>query len=104
MLGAYAPDGTQVAYARAVTDYSTFAWLCDVYVDEAHRGLGIGKEMVRRMLGHPDLQTLRRWCLATRDAQEVYKAVGFEDVPDGRFLMLRRDDRSWQEPEPGSNR
>ncbi|MBV6457880.1 MAG: hypothetical protein HONBIEJF_01000 [Fimbriimonadaceae bacterium] len=87
----------QVGFARAVTDHATFGWIADVYVEESFRGRGIGKELVRRLMEHPDLTTLRRWVLATRDAQEVYRALGFEDVPLGRFMIYRADPLVWQD-------
>jgi GNAT superfamily N-acetyltransferase len=85
-FGVYA-DGGQVAFARAVTDRSTFAWLADVFVVEEHRGRGVGELLVRAVLSHPELQTLRRWLLATADAQGLYRRFGFEDSPEARFMM-----------------
>src|SRR5689334_17057733 len=79
-VGAYAADGGQVGVARAVTDCATFAWLCDVFVDPAMRGRGIARAMVRELMADPRLQTLRRWCLGTRDAHGVYAALGFAPV------------------------
>lgn len=70
-------DGVQVAYARAVTDRVTFAWLCDVFVDPAERGEGIGKFLVESILEHPELAQMRRWILATRDAHGLYGQFGF---------------------------
>jgi GNAT superfamily N-acetyltransferase len=64
-------SGEQVAFARVVTDYATFAWLCDVIVDEAHRGKGIGKWMMDVLTAHPRLQGFRRWLLATRWTSQV---------------------------------
>jgi GNAT superfamily N-acetyltransferase len=64
VIGGYL-NNTQVAYTRVVSDRATFAWLCDVYVAESHRGKGIAKEMVAFALNHPDHQNLRRWLLAT---------------------------------------
>jgi len=66
--GAYAPSGEMAAMARVVTDRATFGWVCDVFVDEAHRGRGLGKRLVGYLKEHPDLQGLRRLHLATRDA------------------------------------
>ncbi len=58
----------QAAYMRVIGDSTTFAWIADVFVGEEHRRKGIGKEMVRFALEHPEWQGLRRWVLATRDA------------------------------------
>jgi GNAT superfamily N-acetyltransferase len=79
VIGAYDGD-RQVGIARVVTDYATFAWLCDVIVDEAYRGRRIGRALVAAALAHPDLQGMRRWMLATRDAHELYRPFGFTDL------------------------
>lgn len=76
-LGAYDHTGKQVGLIRAVTDYATFAWLCDVFVLEAHRRRGLAKAMVQAMLGHPRLASLRRFTLGTRDAHGLYAQFGF---------------------------
>lgn len=75
-LGAYRDD-VQVGFARMITDHATFAWLADVWIDEAARGQGIGRRMVRWFLDHPDFAGLRRIGLVTRDAHGVYAAEGF---------------------------
>ena len=85
-VGAYAADGTQTGVARAVTDFATFAWLCDVFVEPSARGHGIARAMVRTLLDDERVQTLRRWCLATRDAHGVYSQLGFGPV-DARIWM-----------------
>lgn len=87
VVGAYA-DGNQVGCLRVVSDRTTFAWLCDVFVDESHRGLGIGTAMVRFALNHPEHLGLRRWLLATRDAHGVYRSVGFEPIPNPEMWMI----------------
>src|SRR5690606_30941949 len=66
VAGAYR-DGRQIGVARLVTDEATFAWLCDVFVDETARGQGIATAMLGALFEDPRLRTLRRWCLATRD-------------------------------------
>ena len=75
-LGAYR-DGEQVGFARAITDHATFAWIADVWVDEAARGQGLGRRMVRWFLDHPDFAAIRRVALVTADAHGVYAALGF---------------------------
>ena len=72
-----APDGTQVGYARVVTDYTSFGYLADVFVLEAHRGRGLATWLMLRILAHPELSTLRRWMLVTNDAHGLYRKVGF---------------------------
>jgi GNAT superfamily N-acetyltransferase len=87
-FGVYQPDGAQVAYARVVTDLATFAWLCDVYVDRAHRGLGVGTWMVGAVRDHLAPYGMRRILLATLDAHGVYARLGFVPFPNPERLML----------------
>jgi len=68
---------TQVGMARVITDYATYAYLCDVFILEAHQGHGLGKWLMATVMAHPDLQTIRRWTLATRDAHGLYAQFGF---------------------------
>lgn len=90
---AYDQDGVQIGVARVVTDQATFAWLCDVFVDARARRRGIARAMVQALIDDPRLQTLRRWCLATRDAHDVYAPLGFAAV-DARIWMERKPDPS----------
>ncbi|MFO1187338.1 MAG: GNAT family N-acetyltransferase [Alphaproteobacteria bacterium] len=83
--------GEMVGFARVVTDRATFAYLADVYVEEAHRGQGIGKRMMAAVLAHPDLQGLRRWLLATVDAHGLYAGFGFSRLSAPERLMERLD-------------
>ncbi|MFD8208613.1 GNAT family N-acetyltransferase [Streptomyces sp. NPDC059695] len=77
-LGAYHREtGEMSAYARVVTDYATFAWLCDVYVDRPARGTGLGTALVTAVRDHLAPYGLRRVLLATADAHGVYEKVGF---------------------------
>ncbi|MEQ9330285.1 GNAT family N-acetyltransferase [Thalassobaculum sp.] len=78
--------GATVGFARVVSDLATFAWLADVVVFDGFRGRGLGHWMTACVLNHPDLQGLRRWQLATRDAHAMYRRFGFEDPPAGRIL------------------
>ena len=87
-------DGAQVAFARVVSDGATFAWLCDVFVLESHRGRGVARWLVATILESPDLQGLRRFLLATRDAHPLYASVGFGPLrtPPERWMeILDRD-------------
>ena len=87
-FGVYAGD-EQVGLARVVTDYATFAWLCDVFVLESHRGQGLGKWLVESVVAHPDLQGLL-FMLATRDAHGLYQHYGgFEPMQVLERWMLR---------------
>jgi GNAT superfamily N-acetyltransferase len=67
----------QIGLARVVSDYTTFAWLCDVFIHEDYRGHGLGKWLMETVHSHPDLQGLRRWLLATRDAHGLYAQFGW---------------------------
>ena len=85
-------SGDQVAYARVVTDRADFAWLCDVYVDRAVRGKGIGTALVAAVREHLRPYGLRRILLATQDAHGVYEKAGFAPLeqPD-RWMALVLD-------------
>ena len=86
-------EARQVGFARVVTDRSTFAYLCDVFVDPTHRGMDLGKWLVECVVAHPDLQGLRRFCLMTRDAHDLYKRYGFKPMADTtRYLEIHRPD------------
>lgn len=84
-----AATGEQVAYARVVTDGVTFAWLCDVFVDPAVRGLGIGTALVANVVASLDELQLNRVMLATSDAHGLYRKFGFEDVKNPERWMSR---------------
>ena len=76
-LGLYRiEDGLQVGFCRAVTDYSTFAWIADVFVDPSLRGMGLGKRMVQSLFGLPELAGVRL-VLQTNDAHGLYAQFGF---------------------------
>lgn len=90
-VGAFTPEGEQVACARMVTDATSFGYLADVFVHEAHRGGGLGRRMTQLLLDHPDVRGLRRILLATRDAHGVYAACGFNALADPtRFMEIHR--------------
>ena len=89
-VGAYGPDGAMVAMARVVTDRATFGWICDVFVDEAARGQGLGKRLMAYLKAHPDLQGFRRLHLATRDAHGLYSQFGFVPLTGvDRWMEIR---------------
>jgi len=84
-------DGTrQIAFARAITDLSTYAYLSDVIVLEEARGRGLGSWMIEAILGHPDLQRLRRIALLTRDARELYERYGFTEGTISTSIYMER--------------
>ena len=76
-----------VGFARVITDSATFAYLADVFVLESHRGRGLSKWLMEIILGHPELQGLRRWTLATRDAHGLYEQFGFRKLTSPERLM-----------------
>ena len=84
-------DGRQIAFARIISDFTTFAYLADVYVLEDHRGHGIASAMLAYLKAHPRLQGLRRWLLFTKDAQPLYAKAGFAQYPDPERVMVRSD-------------
>ncbi len=81
-------DGaSQVGFSRVITDFSTYAYLADVFVLESHRGQGLSKWMMECILAHPELQNLRRWSLVTRDAHGLYEPFGFHTPPKPELYM-----------------
>jgi GNAT superfamily N-acetyltransferase len=79
---------TQVAMARVISDYATFAYLQDVYVLEEHRGKGLSKAMLDWLLSHPKLQDVGRWALYTKDAQALYEQFGWRQYPWPERMMI----------------
>ncbi len=89
-FGAYYRN-EQIGFARVVTDYSTFAYLADVFVLGPWRRRGIAKAMMAEVVRHPDLQHLRRWLLGTRDAHGLYQRFGFTALQIPDRVMERTD-------------
>lgn len=71
---------SQIGLARVISDYATFAYVCDVYVLEAYQGKSLGTWLMKVVMAHPELQGLRRWLLATRDAHGLYRKSGFKEL------------------------
>ena len=83
----------QIGFARVVTDKSTFALLADLFILEAHRGKGLSKWLLRCIVGHEDLQGLRRLLLLTSDAHGLYRQFGFEELGNpSRFMEVLKQD------------
>ncbi len=79
-----------VGFARVVTDYTTFAWLADVFILESHRGQGLSKWLVECIVTHPYLKELKHFLLATKDAHELYRRYGgFEMLEEKGKWMYR---------------
>jgi GNAT superfamily N-acetyltransferase len=79
--------GQQIGLARVISDFATFAYLCDVYVLDVYQGKGLGTWLLRSVMSHPDLQNLRRWILATRDAHRLYRKSGFTELQTPEHWM-----------------
>ena len=90
-FGVYHPAEGQVGFARVISDCATFAYVADVFVLEAHRGKGLSKRLMEAVLAHPELQGLRRWTLATRDAHTLYEQFGFTQPKVANRFMERVD-------------
>ncbi|MFA0677846.1 GNAT family N-acetyltransferase, partial [Vibrio sp. 10N.222.51.A6] len=86
-FGVFESSGSQVGFARLITDKATFAYLADVFILESHRGIGLSKWLVKTVVEHPDLQGLRRMVLATRDAHGLYSQYGFKPIENPEILM-----------------
>ncbi len=80
-------DTLQIGFARWITDKATFGYLADVYIEEGYRGLGLSKKLMSLMLFHKDLQGLRRYMLANRDAHGLYSQFGFKPLENPSNLM-----------------
>lgn len=81
----------QIGFTRVISDHATFAYICDVFVLEDHRGRGMSKMLMRAALTHPKLQGLRRWMLVTRDADSLYAKFGFTRPPEAQIVMHKVD-------------
>ncbi len=77
----------QIGFARIISDFSTIAYLGDVYILDDYRGKGLSKEMMDCIMSHPNLQGLRRWILLTSTAEWLYKKYGFKHVPNPEVYM-----------------
>ena len=92
LFGVYDDVGRQIGFARVVTDFARFAWLSDIFIDEANRGQGLGHWLVETMLGCSAFKKVQLWMLGTADAQSFYTKFGFEEVGtvDGNTVMRLR--------------
>ncbi len=83
----------QVGFARVVTDYATFAWICDVYIDKDYRNLGLSKKLMSEVMNHSGLKSLRRICLATVGAHKLYEKFGFTVTQTpGAWMEIKDND------------
>lgn len=86
----------QIGFARVISDYATFAYLCDVFIIEKYRGRGLSKWLIKAIVSHPQLQDLRRWMLATRDAHGLYRQFGFTELANPMIFMERHTPNVYQ--------
>ena len=82
-------QGKQVGFARVITDFSEFASLWDVFIDEDHRGKGIGKALMKYVLEHTRLKAIFRWFLMTEDAHGLYERYGFKTEAYNPYVMMK---------------
>ena len=88
-FGVFGGGDRQIGFARVVSDLATFAYLGDVYIIKEFRGLGLSKWLMETIVSYPDLQGLRRWVLATRDAHTLYEKFGFMELVHPERWMER---------------
>jgi GNAT superfamily N-acetyltransferase len=89
-------DGTQIGFARVLSDLTRFGYLCDVFIVEPEQRKGLGQFMLRALFAHPELTGIRKWILATADAHGVYEKLGFELLPNpDRYMVWKPQDRKW---------
>jgi GNAT superfamily N-acetyltransferase len=81
----------QIGLARVITDRATFAYVADVFILPAWRGRGLSKWLMEVIVGHPELQGLRRWMLLTQDAHGLYEQFGFTGAANPGRVMERVD-------------
>lgn len=80
-------NGKQIGYARVITDMATIAYIGDVYIHEDYRRIGLSKWLMECIMKHPELQSLRRWILLTKDAHGLYHKYGFKEPEDFSLYM-----------------
>lgn len=81
----------QIGFARIISDYSTIAYLGDVYILKKHRGNGLSKWLINEIMEHPNLQGLRRWILLTDTAEWLYRKFGFNELPHPEFYIEKHN-------------
>jgi len=89
----------QIGFARVISDYSTFAYLGDVFIVNNERGHGYSKILMDVLCGHPELQGLRRFCLGTRDAHTLYEKYGFKVIGQPEYWMEIKSQNIYLEEE-----
>lgn len=80
-------DDVQIGFGRVITDYVVFAYVMDVFITEEHRGKGYSSILIDTMMKEPQLQEVKIWRLATRDAQFLYEKFGFKALANPDRMM-----------------
>ena len=88
-FGVYHQAGKQIGFGRVITDYTTFAWLTDVFIIDEYRGKGLSVFLLNCILDHPELKILRRWLLGTDHAHELYRKFGFGNLDHPENFLTR---------------
>lgn len=81
----------QIGFARVVTDYHTFSYLCDVIIDEEYRGKGLGKFLMNEVMNYPEIKNMKRWMLFTKDAHGLYRQFGFGENEMPERTMIKKN-------------
>jgi GNAT superfamily N-acetyltransferase len=88
----------QIGFARVITDYATFGYLADVFVDEIYRGCGLSKWLMETIMTHPELQGFRSWMLGTKDAHGLYAQFGFGPLEEPQRIMRKSNPDVYRRP------
>lgn len=86
----------QIGFARVVTDYIGFGYLCDVFIIEKYRGKGVSKLLMEYILNHPELRFIKSWMLSTKDAHGLYRKYGFKSLEEPQRIMKFVKFKDWQ--------
>lgn len=91
-FGVYQNNNQLAGFGRVISDYTTYAYICDVIIDPLHRKKGLGNQLVKEMMSHPDLQGLKTWALHTTDeAKKIYLNSGFTTAKHPETLLEIND-------------
>jgi GNAT superfamily N-acetyltransferase len=90
-FGLYDDGGRTIGLVRIISDYASFAYVCDVFVLDEYRGRGLGVWLMECVAAHPRLQGLRRWMLGTKDAHGLYEKTGFTPLASPERWMEKAD-------------
>lgn len=86
-FGMYLRSGTQIGFARVLTDHVVFAYLMDIFIFDEYQGKGLGKELIGNIMGHPLLKNVKTMALKTKDAHALYERFGFQRIGESGLWM-----------------